>query len=85
MALECGCGDFDKGELDRWWEVGAETVPPDGAKCCECGAPLHQEPCATLLDCEVYDPEDPEPDIALFCSIDDYYEALERYQSAHGW
>lgn len=64
MGLSCSCDDFDKSDHDNWWEPGRRSVPPPGTKCCECCAPLPDEPLTCVIHMEVYDPGDdiePEP------------------------
>lgn len=103
----CTCGtdggdyDFDKGDHDHWWECDAKRVPPVGAKCCECDAPLPTDRKRdAAVHYEVYEPDEPEPEAPP--SMDFYFarkdyseediakfdamqEALEAFRSKHGW
>jgi hypothetical protein len=96
MALSCSCSDFDKSELDKWWERDGREVPPDGARCCECNAPLEQVPCECFARYETYEPKGeppPHPDDLP----DEEFERLTKtevwsmealwddWQSDHGW
>ena len=62
MGLSCSCDDFDPSEHDCYFEHGRANVPPAGTKCCECNAPLPSEKQSCVLEYEVYEPEEPEPE-----------------------
>lgn len=90
MALSCSCDDFDKGDHDRWWEPGRPSVPPVGERCCECDAPLPQEPCDVIVHMEVFEPED-EPrapwdvDANEDVDIDEIEKTFDAYRDRNGW
>lgn len=90
MGLSCSCGEFDKGEYDRWWEPGRRSVPPPGTRCCECDAPLPDgEACQTILHGEVYDPGEIEPEPTEDDDPDESGEAFDArfdaWREKHGW
>lgn len=101
MGLSCSCDDFDKGDHDKWWEPGQRNRPPAGEKCCECNAPLPDEPLECWLTMEVYDPgdevEEPRdfaPGHSVTCDVlNRHLEQLEEaheddmyeFQDEHGW
>lgn len=101
MGLSCSCGDFDKSELDHWYEPGRRSIPSAGTRCCECDALLPPEPCATILLGDVYEPDaerpphpedvlDDEPeDVTLARLWAQRHDAMEDELSAfdreHGW
>lgn len=60
MGLSCSC-DFDKGDVETWWEPGRPQVPQAGTRCCECNAPLPAEPHANIVRMEVFEPDEPRP------------------------
>lgn len=92
MGLSCSCEDFIKGDCEMWWQPGGRSVPPAGATCCECNAPLPPEPAQCFEHMEVYEPEverpqHPDNDDSLGDEPDDStlrrhwhqrYDALER-------
>lgn len=94
MGLSCSCDDFDAADYESWWEGGGLTVPPAGARCCECGAHLPvTEECETIEHYEVYEPDEPAPrapwdvdademDDAAFAAIEDAWDA---YCDRLGW
>lgn len=80
MTLSCSCAEFDPSEHDSWWEPGRRSVPPAGARCCECNAPLPDgERCPTILSHTVVETEEPEP--PDFATVEDEDEA-ERLEAA---
>lgn len=96
MTLYCSCADFEKSEHEKWWEPGRRSIPPSGARCCECGALLPEgEARASILEGEVYDPYDIEPmprspwDVDADEMTDEEFAAVERawdaYCDKHGW
>lgn len=96
MGLSCSCDDFDPSEHESWWEPGRPSVPPAGARCCECCTPLPVgEECKTIWHGEVYDPGEIEPqprapwdvdagemDDAAFAAVEDAWDA---YCDKYGW
>lgn len=94
MGLSCSCDDFDPSEHESWWEPGQPSVPPAGARCCECGAHLPvTEKCATILHHDAYEPDDaaldadPEPDEDDHPDMDghEFDELLDAWRDRHGW
>ena len=95
MGLSCECyGDFDKGDFENWWEPGGLAIPPAGAKCCECNAPLPTEKCESFGHMEVWEPEgnppphpDDLPDAETIPDAEAY--AIERahddWKDENGW
>lgn len=93
MGLSCSCGDFDKSDCERWWELGIRSSPDAGRKCCECDALLTpSDKFQCFIESEVFEPatERPEdPDYIADELTDEEYDqrrrALEDWEDDNGW